>query len=69
METEKQPLSIYGQSFKTVAAYYECSVEHLQKNIMPIKKKLDAMIPHKSSYRNLLPKQVKLIIKHMEGEG
>ncbi len=60
-------LSLTGQSFKTVREFFEMSEKSFRESIKKIRPKLDK-IAGKKRYNNLLPSQVKLIIKHIEGE-
>ena len=59
-------LELTGQSFKSIRDHYKMSYEDFHVCIAPIKKKLDKMTT-KKGYRNLIPKQVELIIKHLGG--
>jgi len=59
-------LELTGQSFKSVREHYKMSEHDFNDCIAPIKGKLDKMVG-KKKYRNLIPKQVKLIIEHLEG--
>ena len=61
-------LELTGQSFKSMREHYKMSYEDFTACISPIKRKLDKMTI-KNRYQNLLPKQVKLIIEHIEGNG
>ncbi|OFY87692.1 MAG: hypothetical protein A3F72_13290 [Bacteroidetes bacterium RIFCSPLOWO2_12_FULL_35_15] len=62
----ENPLELTGQSFKSIREHYKMSYEDFKDCIAPIKEHLDKMTS-KKNYRNLLPKQVELIIKHLEG--
>lgn len=62
----ENPLELTGQSFKSIREYYKMSYEDFKDCVAPIKEHLDKMTS-KKNYRNLLPKQVELIIKHLEG--
>lgn len=57
-------LELTGQSFKSVREHYKMSEYDFNSCIAPIKGKLDKMTS-KKRYRNLLPKQVELIIQHL----
>lgn len=59
-------LELTGQSLKSMREHYKMSYEDFNACIAPLKSKLDKMTI-KKNYRNLLPKQVELIIKHLEG--
>ena len=59
-----KPLELTGQSWKSVREYYKMTYKDFNQSIEPIKRKLDKMTT-KLNYRNLLPKQVKLIIEHL----
>lgn len=58
-------LELTGQSLKTVRDHYDMSYRDFNACLAPIKKKLNEMTS-KKNYRNLLPKQVQLIINHLE---
>lgn len=60
-------LALTGQSFKSVREFYGMKCKDFNKCIKKIRGQLDKMTV-KKNYRTLLPKQVKLIIKHFEGE-
>ncbi len=57
-------LGLTGQSFKSIREHYKMSYTDFNACIAPIKKRLDRMTT-KLNYRNLLPKQVALIIEHL----
>ncbi|MDO9186947.1 MAG: hypothetical protein Q7W13_13115 [Bacteroidia bacterium] len=57
-------LGLTGQSFKSLREHYKMSYEDFNESIAPIRRKLDKMTT-KVNYRNLLPKQVQLIIEHL----
>ena len=57
-------LALTGQSLKSIREHYSMSYEDFIAAIKPIKKELDKMTT-KKRYRNLLPKQVKLILIHI----
>lgn len=60
--TEKRT---YGrESFKTLAYKYQLSQPTFMKNIKSIRSQLDACVG-RSNYRNLLPKQIEIIIEHL----
>lgn len=61
-----EELELTGQTWKSVRNYYGLKYKDFKKNIATIKRRLDAMTK-KKNYRTLLPKQVKLIKKHLEG--
>jgi hypothetical protein len=63
----KKEISLYGQSFKSLREEYGMSYKMFMANIEAIRPKLDK-ICGRSRYNDLLPKQVELIIKHLEGE-
>lgn len=55
----------YGrESFKTLAYKYQLSLPTFMKNIKSIRSQLDACVG-RSNYRNLLPKQIDIIIEHL----
>ncbi|MFY9310071.1 MAG: hypothetical protein WAQ28_13580 [Bacteroidia bacterium] len=55
----------YGkESFKTLAYKYQLSQPTFMKNIKSIRSQLDACVG-RSNYRNLLPKQIDIIIEHL----
>ena len=64
----KKPLELTGQSLKTVRDYYKMSYDQFNLNIEKIRPELDEIAGRKN-YRQLIPKQVELIVKHLEGEN
>lgn len=55
----------YGrESFKTLAAKYQLSLPTFMKNIKVIRKRMDACVG-RSNYRNLMPRQVEIIVEHL----
>lgn len=63
----KKELELTGQSLKTVRDYYKMSYDQFNKNIKKIRPQLDEIVG-RSNYRQLIPKQVELIIEHLEGK-
>ena len=57
-------LKFTGQSFKSLREHYNMTYAEFNKCIKSIRKKLDKMAGRKN-YRNLTPKQVIFIIKHL----
>ncbi|HEY0029160.1 MAG TPA: hypothetical protein VGC65_00265 [Bacteroidia bacterium] len=62
----KKELSLIGQTFKTVRQHYKMGPKLFKKNIASIREQLDEMAG-RTRYNSLIPEQVELIIKKMEG--
>lgn len=62
----QKELSLFGQSFKTVRDHYKMKRKFFNQNIEKIRPELDKIAGRKK-YNNLLPEQVELIIKQIEG--
>ncbi|MGQ0829412.1 MAG: hypothetical protein ACT4ON_13570 [Bacteroidota bacterium] len=63
----KKEVELTGQSLKTLRDHYKMSYDQFNKNIEKIRPLLDE-IAGRTNYRQLTPKQVELIVKHLEGE-
>lgn len=62
----KKEISLIGQTFKTLREHYKMSSKVFNKNIEKIRPELDEIVGRKLYY-SLVPAQVELIIKHLEG--
>lgn len=60
----KKPINKLNQSFKTMAEAYNMTDKVFRRNIAAIRDDLDKAVG-RTNYRNLTPKQVEIIIKHL----
>lgn len=60
-------ISLIGQTFKTVRDHFKMSLRLFNKNIEKIRPDLDKLAGRKK-YNSLTPKQVEMIVKHLEGD-
>ncbi len=57
---------LINYNWSTLAAEYGMNYRTLKLNCKGIMKQLDACVKPRKNYRNLIPKQVEIIRKHIE---